>query len=667
MKNRRILLRTMALIAVVAVVMTCCAVVFAACNKNKTKSISDIFKSRSSYGEFTSYKTEFTLPAGWEVYTSSGSSSSGSSDVGYIEALDAFVVCLKDGDSTKLSIYKCNDNTDYKNGMPKGMMFSPNQGIRALRVKAGLIVCLFDDGTLGAFDAKSGREVLSRKKLGYDSAHEGEAGYLNSNNTNIDDSIKALSSDMIAVHYNYDHAGKSGFTSIYRPTYDGSVDDRGELVCRVKNEGNLMSYVSGYDGNYVVVAGNSSGDYIYKIPRHAASGGAEDLSPTSRGTVSSNGNTGYYKEITYIGQGRFFIHEDWELGTSLDEGEEYTYYDGEKYYKAECNIYTPDNDSRSAYNSNKLFAQMTNNYYDSSKIGIDTTTYINDGYTYVGYGLSIIEEADGIKYGYYDQFIVDSKLNIVMSLTGNYGVTLKDPNRNEVSFFDLMMCGVDGYYYVPLKPSQIKLYDGSGKLVGSNARSNATRQELNSNIMVVETPDPNSSSSSLYGAYDRYGNELVKFEYNQLAAFRGPYTIGRRYGKEENGETQNKQYLCLIGPNGEEITQSECIDKDGNVKTQRPFEDIAHTTVSSTSASTAIYKSGCYMFCVSTGTTSGSSTVYKYGVRNFNPSIQNSVIIPAQMESGSILYSPSSSPSNVFVFEKITSNSTVTYVVHRLI
>ena len=38
------------------------------------------------------------------------------------------------------------------------------------------------------------------------------------------------------------------------------------------------------------------------------------------------------------------------------------------------------------------------------------------------------------------------------------------------------------------------------------------------------------------------------------------------------------------------------------------------------------------------------------------------------MESGAVLYAPSASPTDVFVFEKITgADSTFTYAVHRLV
>lgn len=170
MKNKRIFAKVIAIVALVAVAVTCVSI-FAACNKKKTKTVSDIFKDRASFGEITSYQKAFELQPGWEVYTDSRTSTTGSqtvtqySDVGYIEDLDAFVVSSSLGGSKKLSVVKCNDDKVYYTDGPKGVLFAESEGIRSLRYKDGLFVCLFNDGTAGAFDS-TGRVVLSSEKLG---------------------------------------------------------------------------------------------------------------------------------------------------------------------------------------------------------------------------------------------------------------------------------------------------------------------------------------------------------------------------------------------------------------------------------------------------------------------------------------------------------------------
>ena len=58
----------------------------------------------------------------------------------------------------------------------------------------------------------------------------------------------------------------------------------------------------------------------------------------------------------------------------------------------------------------------------------------------------------------------------------------------------------------------------------------------------------------------------------------------------------------------------------------------------------------------------------RYGIKNFNPNVQKNVVMPATMTSGCTLYAPSSSPSNVFVFDKISASSgEESYNVYRLI
>lgn len=675
MKTRTFVAKIVAIVALISMIVAS-AVIFAACDKKKTKSITDIFKMRSSYGELNDSKLEFILPAGWEVYTNSTSSSSSSnvsqnSDVGYIPALNAFVVSLKEGSSTKLSVVKCDDKTVYREGLIPGMMFGPDQGIRALRYKDGIIACLFDDGRAGAFDATSGREILSRFKLGkdvYDPSNDGRLGYSDANSaSNIDTVIKILCSNMIAVHFNYDHSGARDYTSIYRPTYQGDQRERGELVCRVYNTAGALAQVNGFDNRYVSVSGTSTGEYMFRIPDHAPSNGAQSLQATSRGSLTTNNNTNYSDESTYIGNGKFFVSQDWEVS----KGTDYTYYNGSNYIVSKQGIYNAEKDSFTAISSDRIFNNLTNNYYTSSKAGIDTSSYLNDGYTYVSYGLTIYEADNGDKLGLYDQYIVDSDLDIVLSLTGNYGVKIESQTRDKVSLFDMIMYGVDGLYYVPYHPSEINIFDKNGKIVGHNDRSEIIMQEFNSNIMVAQMPDGDSSSSYLYGAYDRFGQLIVPFQYDMLASFRGPYTIGRRYGRKGvEGESVSTRDLYLIGPNGAEFKEVEIRDKDGNITTRTFREVVAYSSASSKSITNAIYKTGCYMFRIDSGErTSNGDSVYNYGVRNFRPGYYDSLIMEPTMAAGCILYSPSTSPSDVFVFNKITgaNTSAASYEVYRLI
>lgn len=628
--NKKIFARIISFTLVVSVLLASCLVLFA-CDKNKPKTVEDIFKSTSSKSEFSGYKLEISLPAGWSVYTSSGKQTANSSDVGYIESINAFVV-EKGG---VLSLVKMNDEKIYFDGGIKGMIIPDWIGVSALRVKDGLIVCKFASGEAGVLN-QNGETVLSRTKIG---ANDDSSRSLV--NVNIDNAVKVLDGGLVAVAAQYDTQGKTGYTSIYRPTTDGALNERGALVCRVKNTDNKLSYVKGFDSKYVTVVGNKAGDEIFAIPQ-TANTVVPNLDSTTNGTVSTNNNKNYSSEITYIGGGRFFIHEDW----TVENTEDYTYYDGFDYYVFKRRIYTPDNDASSEYtaNADKVFLYLENKYYGGDKGGIDTTSYLKDGFIYASYGLTIIG-----KVGFYDQFILDENLNVVMSLTGNYGVTIKDQKKEKVGYFDLIMQCVDGYYYVPLHPSEVNVYDKGGNLVGHNDRSAVLQQELSNNMIVAAITDPQDSKQTLYGAFNLYGQEVVPFEYLSLSAFRGSYTIGQKL----DGEKVKKYYI--VGADGKTVDRMS----DGS----EPLKDMAYVK----SSNEGIYKIGCYMFSVTQKGDDGKD-VTRYGIKNFNPNVQKNVVMPATMTSGCTLYAPSSSPSNVFVFDKISASSgEVSYNVYRLI
>ena len=599
-----------------------------ACNKDKDKpkSVADIYKSKTSESEFSSYKLQFVLDEGWTVYTTSTSKSSQNvdvnSDVGYIESINGFVV-EKDG---SLSIVLCDDQNVYFEGGMKGQIFPDWINVSALRVKGNLIACKFANGEAGVFD-KSGNTVLSRSAVS------------GATEANIDDVIEILDGSMIAVSETYDTKAVKGYTSIYRPTTSGDLPSRGQLVCRVQNDDAKLSYLRGFDGKYVSVVGNSEGDYIFAIPQSASE--AKNIIATTNGTVEDNGNDDYYSEITYMGNGKFFIHEDWTVASTDD----YAYYDGFDYYCFKRRIYTPDNDATSEYtqNADKVFLYLENAYYGGDKGGIDTTSYLKDGFTYASYGLAIIG-----KLGTYDQYILDSDFNVVMSLSGNYGITIKDQKKEQVGYFDLVMQSVDGYYYNPLQPSGVNIYDASGKLVGHNDRTTVAQQELSNNMIVAAITDPDDSNSYLYGAFNLYGETVVPFEYSTLSAFRGSYTIGMKYDSDAK-----KTLPYIIGSDGKVVTELS----DGS----KPLGDIATST-----SSQYIYKIGCYMNYITTTGEDGKE-VKRFGIKNFNPNVNKNVVMPATMESGSVLYASSKCPNKVFVFAKVTSGSAVAYTVYQLI
>lgn len=603
-----------------------------ACNKKKKEyTLDDIFKSNTSFGEFTGYEQEFTLPVGWEVYTPTQTNKLGS-DTGYITQLNAFVIVkyLDPSASTKtvsaLSLIKCGDSRKYFEGADAvaGMVFPGDLGIIALRTKGNLIVCKFSNGDVGAFDI-NGDTAISRSKIKISDSQS------TIESTSLDNVIKILDDRLIAVHTSFD-GGPDKYTSIYRPTYSGGLGTRGELVCRVSNNDNALAYVNGFDGKYVSVVGNKASDGVYLIPDHA-DGSAKAISSSANGTLASEGQENYDKEITYIGDGRFFFNEMW----TVSKAEDARYVLSDKNWTFSRHIYTPDDDKLTEYtkNSDKVFCNLSNSYYDSTKNGVNTSDYLNDGFIYASFGLFI----EG-KIPFYDQYILDKNLDVVMSLTGNFGVTVKDQTKDKVGVYDLIMTKTDGYYYIPLAPSEVRIYDGGGKLVGQNDRTTVLQQELSNNVIVAGITDPEDEDEVLFGAFNVKGEEIIPFEYTAISAFRGSYSVGEKYNDKNN------KVVVLLGEDGAEISELS----DGRA----PFHDIA------TSSGKPIYKIGCYAYKVTEGTND------YFGIKSFNPNTDKNVIIPATMKLLT-LYAPSSSPSDVFVFEKIESGNNFAYRVYRLV
>ena len=144
---------------------------------------------------------------------------------------------------------------------------------------------------------------------------------------------------------------------------------------------------------------------------------------------------------------------------------------------------------------------------------------------------------------------------------------------------------------------------------------------------------------------------VVPFKYLSLSAFRGSYTVGK--AKNENGVAT----WYIVGSDGNQITQMT----DGSTP-------LTKDEIATDSNGNFIYKIGCYMYKVDSGKKDDNNKIiYNYGIKNFNPNVNKNVVMNAIMSAGSVLYAPTSSPSNVFVFEKISGVTGIGYTVYRLI
>lgn len=606
---RKKLTRITALIFIAALL----TLTLGACNKDKKALLTDIYEHSAGFSEFTSYRQEIELPQGWSVYVDLHSGKN-PSDTGYIKSMDAFVIT----NGSVLSVIKCG---------AKEMMFPESMAISALRVKGNLIALKSLDGSVGVYSNSDGKIVLSM------GTGEGV-----SETTSIDLAIKILDDGLIAVNQSYDVNDSKGYTSIYRPTTTGDITERGELVCRVKNPGGALAKVSGFDSKFVAVLDVTEGgkqvNRLFNIPlRASASAEKLNLDGTANGRFTQNDGDGYFIEITYIGRGRFLVHEDW-LVKSTDN---YTYYDGEDYVEVSRHIYYPESDRLESFTSDFVFLNLTNRYYDADKGGIDVKGFLKGEYMYASFGLFF----DGNKRAYYDQFILDADLNIALSVTGNFGVDIKKQDIDEINIFDLVLDFVDGYGYSPVLPSSMKVFDKNGNVVFNNTQYKVASATMNDGMIVAKVVNPEDEDGFLYGAFDLHGNVAVPFIYSNLNNFRGYYTLGTR---KIDGKTTN----VIVGKNGVEVETLS----DGSA----PLGDVA-----TTASGSIIQKTGCFMYA---RTVDGNTL---YGIKTFNANASKNVIMEAKMEKGSVLYAPSSSPENVFVFEKITVNNAVSYTVYRLV
>ena len=567
--------------------------------------IAGVYVNHESSKEFTSYEVAISaIPKDWSLYAPDKSSNEfKNSNSGYIEELDGFVVKKTIEKSTYLGIIKCGTTS---------VMFE-NLAITALRVSNGCIILKNVNGEMYVTDF-DGKVVVKDVVVGASSKA-------------IDDVIKVLDDELIAVNPLYDaNASNSTYTSIYRKS-------TGKLACRVRNAGGELSAVAGFDGKYVVVSNTTedSIDYtrIFSIPQ---SGEAVNLDGAEKASYYDNGEDNYYNEITYMGNGQFFIHEDW----TVEKEDDYTYYYNNEYRKVTRFVYDIEEDRRTAFKSDHYFLNLTNHYYGGERTGIGTRNILKDGYYYASYCIVV----DSEKNGYYDQFILDQDFNVVCSLSGNFGESSnKNVEVDSVSYFDLALLYVDGIGVSPLPSSNIRAVDKDGNTIFTVEKT-VTSAVYNNGVIIATTL--NSSGATIYAVYDTTGKEIVSFSegYTEINPFLGYYTTAKKDGK-----------LVLLSKDGtvvEKMSDNETV----------PFGDIART-----SSKTEIYKLGAYMFAETRKNASGEDTMY-LGIKNLSADVNNNVILEANMLAGSMMYSPTNSPDIVFVFAKFEGKDEM--VVYRL-
>lgn len=588
---------------IAVVVLAVLATVLVGCDKDVR--LGDIFVNYRSAGEITHAELQLTLPAGWNVLTDS--TTYADSDIGYSESLDAYIVVNSAGslniaraDESKETVFMLRDSA----GNPTV------SGISAIKIYGTLALIRFNNNTASVINLANGRTVVKQS----DTVGISEK---------VTEAVSVLDSELVAVNPAYSTVCTG---TDYTPVYRVST---GELVFKVYNKGGSLDCVYGFDGRYVLVenqSGTSSSkeyaSYLYSVPEKASS--ALEVKPSEACTYDrASEKDDYYSEATYLEEGKFYVHEEWTVSSSDD----YTYsYSGE-YYKVYRYIVTPENGQRTAYNSSYYFLNCVNSYFEkaTSRCNVAPTSFLQSGYIYSSFGLYVPES----KEAEYDQFVLDKDLNVVLSLTNNWGIELEYVERDVIGVYDLLLQFQDGYGFAPLAPSALRLFDEDGKIVLEEKQYPLSAVNIHDGMIIAQTV---KDSKTLYGAFDMNGELVIPFEYSYIEAFRGYYTYAVR---------ASDSTAVLLGRDGSVLEYMS----DGS----KPLSDIAVT-----GKKTKIQKRGCYMY---TTTTADGTTVY--GIKNYNADVESNVVLEAQFLKGCTLYSPSIDANSVFVFGQTEENGPV--------
>ena len=598
--------RKFAAFVIVVVVLAVLAATLVGCDK--ATRLGDIFVGYESAGEITRAELQLTLPTGWNVLTDS--TTYADSDIGYSSTLDAYIVV---NDAGSLNIAQADDDKQAVFLLRDSAGNPTASGISAIKVCGVLALIRFNNGTASVINLENGKVAL-------------RADATTGITKEVSSAVAVLDDELIAVNPAYSTVCSG---TDYTPVYRAST---GELVCKVYNAGGSLDGVFGFDGNYVMVE-NKSGTstaqeystYLYAVPERAGA----NLDMTASADCIYNRvseKESYYSEATYLGDGRFYVHEEWTVNSTDD----YTYsYDGD-YYKVYRYIVTPANGERTAYNSSYYFLNCVNAYFTngSDRCVVAPSSFLQAGYIYSSFGLYVPES----KEAEYDQFVLDYDLNIVLSLTNNWGIELEYVERDKVNYYDLMLQFQDGYGYAPLAPAALRLFDESGKIVAEETAYELTGVNLHDGMIIAGTAD---GSNTLYGAFDLDCELVIPFEYKLISPFRGFYTYARRSTSSGGTET------VLLGKDGSVVETLS----DGT----KPFHDIA-----TTSKGSEIYKRGCYLYKA----TDEDGTV-RYGVKNFSADASSNTVLEACFLSGCVLYSPDTDNNLVFVFGQTEKDGAV--------
>lgn len=299
-------------------------------------------------------------------------------------------------------------------------------------------------------------------------------------------------------------------------------------IFQVKNRINGNSYcpeIIVYD-NYVVQLNsiqNPSLVAIYEIPSNRY--GYNEMAETKplKESIFSSANV----FVSYMGEGKFYIFMQ-----DIENSDNYQYVDANNQkYKGRVKIFDAKADKIvKDYTDNKYYktilsnkSELLNNDFGDLQISI--TDVLNNGYKFAE-GISINPTT---KVAEFDQFILNDKGEILVSLTGRFGSDIKLNKDRIAGISPLMLLFIDGKGFSPntnLGSIRVLNIDGTTAF----EKQDGLYQSLfyNNDALVCKKAvdfKGTVAEQGRYGAFDSNGKQIIDFKYDYMTPFIDGYSL----------------------------------------------------------------------------------------------------------------------------------------------
>lgn len=380
---------------------------------------------------------------------------------------------------------------------------------------------------------------------------------------------------------------------------------------KIRVNGSYCPEVAVYD-NYIVQSNNtleSSIVVIYAIPESRYPHNENSESNPAKDAIFSSSRV----YPSYIGNGKFYVFMQ-----DLENTDNFQFKDGNQGYKGKVKIYNAKTETiEKEYSDSKYYkriissqTELLNNEFGDLQVSINDV--LNTGYKFAE-GISINPTTKAAEF---DQFILNSNNEVVMSLTGRHGSDIKLNKDRVQGISPLMLLFIDGKGFSPntaLGGFRIINIDGTTAF----EKHDGFYQNLfyNNNALVLKKVVDFKGTvlnQTRYGAFDSNGKQIIEFKYDYMTPFIDDYALAtddylveKVDGKDVVTNIKiNDIYLDVKDglyhrPDGtafakdfkpqsaNKITKAYRIDKLGNAV---EIEDMAHTRTNK-----LVFKVGAYV------------------------------------------------------------------------